>query len=171
MRRVAIGLLAAAALVVTLAAARGGSDGGSSRVDAIFSNASGLIPGQNVEIAGAVVGEVSGIELTPRHHARVEMNLQTGFAPFRSDATCEIKPQSLIGEKFVECDPGSPDAKELGTVDGAPTVPLQHTHAPVAPSRLRVGPRLGLVLACPHPRQALRRLALEGGIARGVGRR
>src|SRR6185436_948388 len=28
-----------------------------------------------------------------------------GFADFRQDATCRIRPQSLIGEKFVECKP------------------------------------------------------------------
>src|SRR3954471_17378141 len=59
------------------------------------------------------------------------MELQTGFAPFRSDAECEIKPQSLIGEKFVDCDPGSPDARELREVDGTPTVRWARTHAPV----------------------------------------
>ena len=26
-----------------------------------------------------------------------------GFQDFRSDATCLIRPQSLIGEKFVDC--------------------------------------------------------------------
>ena len=29
-----------------------------------------------------------------------------GFAPFRADAQCTVRPQSLIGEKFVECEPG-----------------------------------------------------------------
>jgi virulence factor Mce-like protein len=109
-----------------------GGGGGGYDVAAIFSNAAGLIPGQNVEISGAVVGQVSSIRLTPDHRARVEMSVQTGFAPFRADASCDIKPQSLIGEKFIECDPGSPDARELPPAgDGVPTVPLARTHAPV----------------------------------------
>lgn len=131
MRRAAL-LLVAAALATAALAGAGGSDGGSYRVAAIFSNAAGLIPGQNVEIAGAVVGRVTSIKLTPDHRARVEMEVRTGFAPFRSDADCEIKPQSLIGEKFVACDPGSPDARQLaGRGGGTPTVPLARTHAPV----------------------------------------
>jgi ABC-type transporter Mla subunit MlaD len=121
-------VLAVAGVVVLVGA--GGSPKSYS-AGAIFSNAAGLIPGQNVEIAGAVVGEVSAIRLTPDHRAFVEMKIQSGFVPFRADAECEVKPQSLIGEKFVECDPGSPDAKELPQRDGLPTVPLAHTHAPV----------------------------------------
>jgi virulence factor Mce-like protein len=116
-------LLVAPALI----AARDGGSPDHYRVAAVFSNTAGLIPGQNVEIAGAVVGQVKAIDLTPDHRARVEMDLQTGFAPFHSDATCDIKPQSLIGEKFIECDPGTPDAAPLR----AATVPLARTHAPV----------------------------------------
>src|SRR4029077_5477189 len=33
-----------------------------------------------------------------------------GFQDFRSDASCLIRPQSLIGEKFVDCTPTLPRA-------------------------------------------------------------
>ena len=33
-----------------------------------------------------------------------------GFQDFRTDASCLIRPQSLIGEKFVECQPTEPRA-------------------------------------------------------------
>ena len=33
-----------------------------------------------------------------------------GFQDFRSDASCQIRPQSLIGEKFVDCRPTLPRA-------------------------------------------------------------
>lgn len=130
MRRALAMLIAAAAGAAVLVGA-GARDTQTYRVAAVFSNAAGLIPGQNVEIAGAIVGKVESIRLTPEHRARVEMAVKTGFVPFRADADCEIKPQSLIGEKFVECDPGSPDAKVLRDVGGTPTVPLAQTHAPV----------------------------------------
>ena len=29
------------------------------------------------------------------------------FAPFHANATCAIRPQSLIGEQYVDCSPGS----------------------------------------------------------------
>ena len=33
-----------------------------------------------------------------------------GFQDFRRDATCHIRPQSLIGEKYVDCRPTLPRA-------------------------------------------------------------
>ena len=33
-----------------------------------------------------------------------------GFQDFREDASCLIRPQSLLGEKFVECEPTQPRA-------------------------------------------------------------
>ncbi|MEA2481686.1 MAG: hypothetical protein QOJ07_3608 [Thermoleophilaceae bacterium] len=102
------------------------------RVDAIFYNAAHLIPGQLVKIAGAEVGDVTDVVLTDDHRARVEMEVDEGFAPFREDAKCTIRPQSLIGEKFVECSPGTPKARELKGQDGkAPTVPVTHNTVPV----------------------------------------
>jgi ABC-type transporter Mla subunit MlaD len=60
------------------------------------------------------------------------MEVEEGFAPFRADAECTIRPQSLIGEKFVQCHPGTPDRPPLADGDdGAPTVPLEQTHSPV----------------------------------------
>ncbi|HWH44713.1 MAG TPA: MlaD family protein [Thermoleophilaceae bacterium] len=130
MRRLALVALSLAGLVVVLAGARDKPSG--ARVDAIFDNTASLIPGQDVKIAGARVGSVSGIHLTPDRRARVEMEVETGFAPFRADATCAIRPASLIGEKFIQCDPGSPDAGALPAgPSGAPTVPLERTRSPV----------------------------------------
>ena len=36
-----------------------------------------------------------------------------GFQDFREDASCLIRPQSLLGEKFVECEPTQPRAAGL----------------------------------------------------------
>ena len=38
-----------------------------------------------------------------------------GFQDFRSDASCLIRPQSLIGEKFVDCRPTLPRAPGLAS--------------------------------------------------------
>lgn len=117
-------------LLVLLGAASGDEER-TYRVDAIFDNAAGLIPGQDVKIAGARVGSVDAIHLTRGRKARVQMKISKGFAPFRSDADCVIRPQSLIGEKFVQCDPGTPRGRTLAERDGTPTVPLGQTHSPV----------------------------------------
>jgi ABC-type transporter Mla subunit MlaD len=124
-------LVVAAAAFVALGAGGGGARG--YRVDAIFDNADFLVSGQDVKIAGAVVGRVTGVHLTRDRRARIEMEIEDGFAPFRSDASCTIRPQSLIGEKFVQCDPGTPKGRPLAASngEGAPTVPLAHNHSPV----------------------------------------
>ncbi|MDX6650690.1 MAG: hypothetical protein QOJ97_2641, partial [Solirubrobacteraceae bacterium] len=133
MRRLAtIGVLAAAGAVALAGSGAGGDGGNTYRVDAIFDNATNLIPGQDVKVAGAKVGSVVGVRVTRERKARVQMEVDARFAPFRSDADCTIQPQSLIGEKFVQCAPGTPAGRRLRERGGeAPTVPLSRTHSPV----------------------------------------
>lgn len=132
MRRLLSALGIAAAVAAALVAGGAGGSEESYRVAAIFDDAAHLIPGQDVKIAGARVGSVTDISLTRDRKARIEMEVETGFAPFRADASCTIKPQSLIGEKYIQCEPGTPDAGPLPAgAGGAPTVPLEQTSSPV----------------------------------------
>lgn len=135
----AVGVLVAlAAILVVLALASGESgaqDGeptGDYRVNAIFDTAKGIIPGQVLKIAGARAGTIDDVTLSDDFKARIEMTTDARFAPFRADAECQIKPEGLISERFVECDPGTPDAEPLDAVDGVPTVPVESTTVPVA---------------------------------------
>jgi ABC-type transporter Mla subunit MlaD len=129
MRRLAAGIFVA--VVVSAITIGAGGEAQTYRVDAVFDSTANLIPGQDVKIAGARVGAVTDIELTEDRKARVEMEIEEGFAPFHADAECTIRPQSLIGEKFVQCRPGTPDEPALQRGDEAPTVPLERTHSPV----------------------------------------
>jgi virulence factor Mce-like protein len=100
-------LVAAAALEVFATGA--GDDGGKYRVRAIFMNAFSVIPGEDVKIAGVKVGKIESLDVTPDHKAAVVLRIdRPGFDDFRADAQCTIRPQSLIGEKFVECTPTQP---------------------------------------------------------------
>lgn len=138
-RLLALALTLALGGVLVLAATGGAQDsvedgpsGGDYRVDAIFDTAKGIVPGQLVKVAGARVGEVSDVVLTPGYDARIQLKVDSRFAPFRRDARCEIQPEGLISENFVQCDPGSPSAPALEGRDGeAPTVPLERTAIPV----------------------------------------
>jgi phospholipid/cholesterol/gamma-HCH transport system substrate-binding protein len=100
-------------------------DGGPYEVRAMFDNASFLVPGEEVRIAGAKVGEVAEVDVTrpgetvslengPRDEpgkAAVVLRIDDpGFQDFREDASCLIQPQSLLGEKFVGCRPTQPRA-------------------------------------------------------------
>src|SRR5262249_10134063 len=134
-----LAVLAGAALLATLTlggATRAGADN-SYRVDALFDTAKGIIPGQIVKIAGARTGQIEDVKLQPttghRYLARIEMTVDSRFAPFRADARCDIQPEGLISERFVQCDPGTPNAPQLTGTDGhAPTVPLDHTAVPIS---------------------------------------
>ena len=95
-------------VLVFLALAAGGSSGGYS-VRAIFDNAGNVIPGEDVKIDGVKVGVVGSVTPTPQAKAAVVLKIANpGFQDFRSDATCIVRPQALIGEKFVDCVPTQP---------------------------------------------------------------
>ncbi|MEA2348123.1 MAG: hypothetical protein QOG62_1910 [Thermoleophilaceae bacterium] len=118
MRRViaTIGLLGAVALIF-FGLGSGGSSGGY-EIRAVFDNGGFLVPGEDVRIAGAKVGSVTSVGVTlatdevhrsgaPQPgKAVVVMDIQdAGFQDFRSDASCIIRPASLLGEKYVDCNP------------------------------------------------------------------
>src|SRR5205085_308213 len=122
-------LAVAGALVLSGARARGDS---AYRVDVIFDSSKGIIPGQLVKIAGARVGKVKDVSLTGDYKARIQLEVERRFAPFRTDAACSIQPEGLLAENFVQCDPGTPAGRPLRAQDGkAPTVPVERTTVPV----------------------------------------
>jgi len=100
-------LLAGVALVVF--ATGSGDDGGGYKVRAIFDNAAFVIPGMDVRIGGVVVGAIGSIDLTDDKKAAVVLEIDDpNHHNFRRDAFCTIRPQSLIGERFIECEPTQP---------------------------------------------------------------
>jgi phospholipid/cholesterol/gamma-HCH transport system substrate-binding protein len=97
-------VLIVAALVALFVVTREEDD--AYRVRAIFDNAGFVIPGEDVKVAGVKVGQVDDVEVTPDFKAAVVLRIDDpGYQDFRADAKCIVRPQSLIGEKFVECEP------------------------------------------------------------------
>jgi phospholipid/cholesterol/gamma-HCH transport system substrate-binding protein len=133
-------VLVAAAIV--LATSAGGSNG-SYTVRALFDNAGNIIPGEDVKIDGVKVGTVGSVTPTPQAKAAVVLKItKAGFKDFRSDASCTVRPQALIGEKYVDCLPtqprieGTPAPPPLrkirkGEGSGQYLLPVQNTHSPV----------------------------------------
>ncbi|NLT07409.1 MAG: MCE family protein [Solirubrobacterales bacterium] len=126
-----------AALLAAVAVAAGGDDGGDYRVRAIFDSASNAAPGSEVRIAGAPVGVVDELDVTDDDRAALVLAIDdAGFTPFHADARCTIRPQSLIGERYVECEPGSASAPELAEIEdgegeGQHLLALEQTSSPV----------------------------------------
>lgn len=126
MKKLIAGLVVVAAIVVAIILIAGGSSNGGYVVRAVFDNGSFMVSGEQVRIAGANVGKIKsvGVSLPGEPTAvkdgkfvdvpgkaviELEIN-DPSFADFRQDASCEIRPQSLIGEKFVNCTPTVPRA-------------------------------------------------------------
>jgi phospholipid/cholesterol/gamma-HCH transport system substrate-binding protein len=106
-----IRFLAAAAIVAVIAVGAflifgNDEDAGGYRVRAIFDNAGFVIPGEDVKIAGVRVGQIQSIDVTEDFKAAVVLDItEPGYANWKRDASCIVRPQNLIGERFVECKP------------------------------------------------------------------
>lgn len=135
-----LALVAAVALFVV---GTGASDdeGGAYKVRAIFDNAFTVIPGLDVKVAGVRVGQVESLDVTEDQKAAVVLRIDNSdFQDFRTDALCTIRPQGLIGEKFVECDPTLP--RREGT-EAPPELPVIPEGEPGAGQRLLPVERTG----------------------------
>jgi ABC-type transporter Mla subunit MlaD len=135
MRRVAAIIVLLASLGLLGAFVFGSTAQGSSNgtFDVIFDDARGLIPGQLVKVAGAKAGTITNVTVTSNFKARIEASIESQFMPFRTNATCIIRPEGLISENYIDCNPGSPPAPILTSQHGLPpTVPVQNTTEPVS---------------------------------------
>jgi ABC-type transporter Mla subunit MlaD len=142
-RLAGLALLLLAAVAVPLAVSAGGKNK-TYEVRAIFDEAGNLIPGEDVKIAGVKVGTVGSVTPTPAAKAAVVLKIsKEGFKDFRVDASCTIRPQALIGEKYVDCLPtqprveGTPLPRPLPKIpsghegEGQHLLPVTNTHSPV----------------------------------------
>ena len=149
MRRIALLalVLVAAAAVAAVAVASGGSGGDPYRVTAFFDDASFAVAGEQVRVAGAPVGSIASLEVCVAqtapcrpgtlNKAAVTLEIDDSrFTPFHANATCAIRPQSLIGEMYVDCNPGTASAPELQRIRSGPGggsyyLPVTQTSSPV----------------------------------------
>ena len=143
MRRVAAitAVLAAAAGIAIFGTGAGDSSG--YQVRAIFDDAAFVIPGEDVKIAGVKVGKIRSLDVTKDKKAAIVLDItSSGFQDFRTDAHCTVRPQSLIGERYVECTPTAPHPPgskpppklsviEKGTGKGQHYLPVKNTSSPV----------------------------------------
>ncbi len=139
-KAIVIGGLVAAVIVAIVLISSGGGESSGYVVRAIFDNGGFMVKGEQVRVAGANVGEIESVGVTlpgevdsyeggkeqaVSGKAVIVMKIEDpGFQDFRSDATCQIRPQSLIGEKFVDCRPTlprAPGAKEAPPLKKVPS--------------------------------------------------
>ncbi|MDQ3742356.1 MAG: MlaD family protein, partial [Actinomycetota bacterium] len=144
-RLLVIALLVGATAAIALLGTGAGEEGGDGyKVRVIFDNAFSIIEGEDVRVSGVNVGKIETLEVTKDNKAAAVLNIaDKNFQDFRQDAKCTIRPQSLIGEKYVECTltepkrPGEPATPELRRIAdgeegaGQYLLPVDRTSKPV----------------------------------------
>jgi virulence factor Mce-like protein len=107
-----------------------GPDGKTYRI--MFDNAFGLTKGGDFRVGGVTAGKTTEFGVykregePPKAVVTAEVT-KPGFGDFRTDASCEIRPQSLIGEYYVDCQPGKSEER---LKDGG-TVPVEQTSSTI----------------------------------------
>jgi ABC-type transporter Mla subunit MlaD len=98
-------------------------------------NAFGLVHGGDVRVAGVNAGKVTAIRLDQRSlKALVEVEiLERGFGSLRRDAFCESRPQSPLGEYFLDCLPGTARAE----IPAGGRVPVRQTASTIPPDLIQ----------------------------------
>ena len=104
-----------------------GDRDGDDLVRARFASAAPLVTGNEVKVDGVVVGTVKDLAVKDGV-AEVSMELDQKAMPLHEDAQLTIRPVSLLGERYVDLDRGTPSARVLAP--GA-VIPLGRTQTSV----------------------------------------
>ncbi|MGH2969425.1 MAG: MlaD family protein [Solirubrobacteraceae bacterium] len=108
-------LLLAVAGAAAFALTGAGGDGPKNpRYTVELDNAFGLVAGADLKVAGVRAGTIKELRVDREtHRALVDFEItKAGFGSLRKDVFCESRPQSLIGEYYVDCRPGT-DRRQL----------------------------------------------------------
>jgi hypothetical protein len=138
MKRALASLAVVLAVVAFMIVAGGsGSSSGNPTFRVELDNAFGLIPGADFKVVGVKAGTIKSVDLCgmvkgahcqdPRNALVTVQVTQSGFGSFHSDAFCESRPQSLIGEYYLQCQPGSTGP----ALRSGATIPVTHTQSTI----------------------------------------
>ena len=93
------------------------------RFQTSFAEATQLATEADVRISGVPVGKVKSIEPDKRSgRSKVEIEVESRYAPVPSDARAVLRQKTLLGETYVELTPGTNDAEPVS--DGGTLVDL-----------------------------------------------
>ena len=90
---------------------------------AVFSNASQLLKGDDVRVAGVSVGEVKKVEVLDRTRALVTFKVKSDV-PLTTASRAEIRFLNLVGDRYLGLEQGKPGAPRLKKDD---TLPITQT--------------------------------------------
>lgn len=81
-----------------------------------FANSQGIVGGNQVRLAGVIVGAVRGIEVprVPGQDLTIHFDIERKYQHLvKTDSRAEIKTIGLLGDKYLEVTPGSIDKPDL----------------------------------------------------------
>jgi phospholipid/cholesterol/gamma-HCH transport system substrate-binding protein len=119
-----IAAVAAVALAVVVVGIIVLSSGSGYQVKAVFQNASQLVNGDQVQVAGNAIGSVSNIQLTPDGNAEVTLSIdQKPYYPLHqgTEATVRLTSLSGIANRYVELRLGPGNAPKIPNNGVLPT--------------------------------------------------
>ncbi|MGI8579054.1 MAG: MlaD family protein [Solirubrobacteraceae bacterium] len=155
MRRILLITLVLGAGVAFVLVASGSSNSVGKSYKVQLDNAFGLVSGADLKIDGVRAGKITSFSLDEKNHALVGVKIdQPGFGSLRTDVHCQSRPQSLIGEYFLDCAPG----KNKEELKAGAIIPVAQTETTVAPDLVNN------VLRMPY-RERLRLIINELGAA------
>ena len=100
--------------------------GGTTSYEALFTDATGLLKGDDVRIAGVRVGEVDGVAVArqgDRSVARVTFNVDSD-RPVAVSTRAQIRYRNLVGQRYVALSEGAGSGRALSEHG---TIPLRQT--------------------------------------------
>jgi ABC-type transporter Mla subunit MlaD len=126
-RLIALLVLAGAIAAAVVLTAAGPKTGPIATYKIEFDNVFGLTEGGDITVAGVKAGKTPGpFELTDEERPKALVTAEIekpGFTPFRADAHCDVRQQSLIGTYYVSCQPGKSPRK----LPNGATIPVEQT--------------------------------------------
>ena len=90
---------------------------------AIFADATGVVKGDDIRVAGVKVGSVKNVEIVDRTHARITFTVRDATAVTRS-STATIRYRNLVGQRYIALTQGVGDTSRLPADS---TIPLSRT--------------------------------------------
>ncbi|MEV4418403.1 MlaD family protein [Patulibacter sp. NPDC049589] len=129
-------------------------DDGTYVVRAVMKDAAGLRKNGDVKVAGVAAGTISALELGSDDRAVVTMKLDDGAYPIGKGASAAVRPVNLLGEKYVDLDPGDLERP----VSSGETIGIGRTSQPVELDDV-------LNMLDPGTRGRMRILVNEAGVA------
>lgn len=106
---------------------------GNHTVTARFSNVNGLVAGNAVRIAGVDAGTISSVEIgtqqaNGQYYAQVSMHIDANHWPLHAGTRVSVRPEGVLGNPYVEVDPGPASSPSLGD---SPFFGVAQTQSPV----------------------------------------